>query len=771
MASQNKPDVRVRLSAEGLKEVTDALKKIADEAAKQGNRAKNSFAGITDLLGGVRGAISKLSTAIGLLTFKNIAQDALDYADAVGVAAQATGSSTENFSALNLAATTAGVSMDQLTTSLIRTAKSVGELQKGNKETARSFAELGLSAKDFAGKDTVQAFDVIAQRLGKLPDGMKKTQLATDLLGKSGANLNVLMNDLAQNGFDSFAKSAERMGLSVSQQTALLADAVNDSFDLMKLQVRGVAVQFLSGLLPSVQRTMQQFQDDTSGKGVKSMQEFGQQTGRILRTMIATFKLFANIVAGIFKSVGDGIGALAAAGAAIFRGDFTEAANIVKDRFSQAFEDIKKIGTQAGEDWKSVVEEASKEKLEIIIEPKVQTGAVVDVESAEEEKARKKLESEEEAAHKKRLERARELARERVVANEKLFDIESGLLEATGKREEVFERNLGKQRQEIEDILSTLKVADSERAAFMERFENTQRSAFNLDTLKQNFEDAMDQLDRARERIATNAEAGVITQYQAQQQIIELERARIPQLEEILGLMQEQAVALGPEAVKTLEEYRASLLQLSITNKAASDSAVQLKDALGEGLQTGLETTLTNFKDISNAGDFLKGVLSSIVDTVLQLAAKLLAQRAALAILSAFGGGGGAAGSAAGSVAAASGGHITGAGSGTSDSIPAWLSNGEFVVKSAVVNQPGMLELLHQLNGSRKSFVRSSNIPRFAMGGQAQLAAPGQTRPSIRINNIVDPGMMLDVLGTPQGEEVVMNIIERNPTRARRVVS
>lgn len=774
MANQNKPDVRVRLSAEGIKEVTDALKKIADEAVKNGNRAKSSFEGLTATLGGVRGLVSKLSIAVSAVSLKNLAQDALDYADAVGVAAQATGSSTENFSALNLAATTAGLSMDELTVSLTRTAKSVGELQKGNKEAIRSFAELGLSAQDFAGKDTVQAFDTIAQRLGKLPDGLRKTQLAQDLLGKSGAKLNVLMNDLAQNGFDSFAESAERMGLTVSQQTALLADAVNDSFDLMKLQVRGVAVQFLSGLLPSVKRAMDGFQEEVSGKGVKSMHDFGQEAGRILRVMIATFKFFGNIVVGIFKSIGDGIGALAAAGAAVFRGDFSEAANIVRDRFSRTFEDIKNIGIQAGKDFRRAVEEANKEKIEIDIEPRIQDSTFADVESAEEEKAREKRERSEESAHKKRLERARELARERVAANEKLFDIETQLLEATGNREEVFERNLQKQKEEINGILDILKVADAERAAFLQRFEEIQRGAFNLDNLKQNFEEAMDQLDAARERISINAEAGVLTQFQAQQQILQLEAERIPQLQQILALLEAQAEAIGPEAVKSIEAYRKEIGELTLMNKAATDSAMQLQGAMGEGLQTGLESTLKNFRDISNAGDLVKGVMQSIADAVLQLAAKLLAQRAALAILSSFGGGGASAGAAAGSaVGAASGGHITGPGSGTSDSIPAWLSNGEFVVRAAAVKQPGVLEMLHQLNGSTRA-LRSfrSGVPRFAGGGQAtNLAAPGKNKPSIRINNIVSDSFVIDALGTPAGEEVVMNIIERNPSRTRRVVS
>ncbi len=69
-------------------------------------------------------------------------------------------------------------------------------------------------------------------------------------------------------------------------------------------------------------------------------------------------------------------------------------------------------------------------------------------------------------------------------------------------------------------------------------------------------------------------------------------------------------------------------------------------------------------------------------------------------------GGTGAAAATDAAVWVAGGGHVTGAGSGTSDSIPARLSNGEFVVNAAAAR--GNLDLLHAIN---------NNVPGFAMGG------------------------------------------------------
>lgn len=57
---------------------------------------------------------------------------------------------------------------------------------------------------------------------------------------------------------------------------------------------------------------------------------------------------------------------------------------------------------------------------------------------------------------------------------------------------------------------------------------------------------------------------------------------------------------------------------------------------------------------------------------------------------------------------AATGGHITGPGSGTSDSIPVMLSNGEFVVNAAsTANHRGLLESINT----------KGKIPKFALGG------------------------------------------------------
>ncbi|KVV50167.1 phage tail tape measure protein [Burkholderia cepacia] len=60
----------------------------------------------------------------------------------------------------------------------------------------------------------------------------------------------------------------------------------------------------------------------------------------------------------------------------------------------------------------------------------------------------------------------------------------------------------------------------------------------------------------------------------------------------------------------------------------------------------------------------------------------------------------------------ATGGRVTGPGTSTSDSIPAWLSNEEFVVRAAAVRKPGVLRLLEAINSGQ-----DLGFAKFANGG------------------------------------------------------
>lgn len=84
-----------------------------------------------------------------------------------------------------------------------------------------------------------------------------------------------------------------------------------------------------------------------------------------------------------------------------------------------------------------------------------------------------------------------------------------------------------------------------------------------------------------------------------------------------------------------------------------------------------------------------------------------------------------------GAVTAAGGGHIRGPGTWTSDSIPAWLSNNEFVIRARAVAKYGV-NFLRAINSGKLDL---SRIARFAVGGLAT-AASSASSPTTRIARI-----------------------------------
>lgn len=125
----------------------------------------------------------------------------------------------------------------------------------------------------------------------------------------------------------------------------------------------------------------------------------------------------------------------------------------------------------------------------------------------------------------------------------------------------------------------------------------------------------------------------------------------------------------------------------------------------------------------------------------------------------------------AGAVTAATGGHIRGPGTGTSDSIAARLSNGEYVIRAAIVKQYGP-DFFHALNSGRYG--------KFADGGMVSAprvsvprisnAVPDDSAPRVQSGNpVIQQTLVLDAADaftkgaqTVAGQRAVMTVIRAN---------
>jgi TP901 family phage tail tape measure protein len=102
----------------------------------------------------------------------------------------------------------------------------------------------------------------------------------------------------------------------------------------------------------------------------------------------------------------------------------------------------------------------------------------------------------------------------------------------------------------------------------------------------------------------------------------------------------------------------------------------------------------------------------------------------------------------------AMGGYISGAGNGTSDSIPAMLSNGEYVINAKSVQAAGipMLDKINKMAMGGPVY----NIPAYSMGGRVKYNAGGLANSSNSLYNI-----NVTLNGTDMSPDDVANAIER----------
>lgn len=141
----------------------------------------------------------------------------------------------------------------------------------------------------------------------------------------------------------------------------------------------------------------------------------------------------------------------------------------------------------------------------------------------------------------------------------------------------------------------------------------------------------------------------------------------------------------------------------------------------------------------------------------------------------------------------ANGGQVRGPGTTTSDSIPALLSDQEFVTRASVVQQPGALPFLQDFNrygmSALSDWAWRSSV-RHATGGMAGTPAPVMPQPSLSgirsaepIRNmsatltnqqdfylIDDPQRIADVFNSPRGSDAMAVVISKDPARFRAVL-
>jgi hypothetical protein len=312
------------------------------------------------------------------------------------------------------------------------------------------------------------------------------------------------------------------------------------------------------------------------------------------------------------------------------------------------------------------------------------------------------------------------------------------------------------------------RMGDTTGAADVGRLINVEADMAELAKLERQYQNVTDRMSIRERELQVQKDAGMITEAQMRREVLALHQQTATEVDGMIPKMQALATATGSEeAINRVARLKVEVAGLKTV---ADDVATRINGDVEIAFTTMFEQIGSGAKSASDAfGDFARSVLSAIN--------RIAAQKIAEGLFGSMtkGGSGGLGGLISGlfqSAGFASGGYVTGPGTGTSDSIPARLSAGEYVLRADAVRRVG-IEFLHALNGGLFMPRWSGQRLAFADGGlvpavsPAPAAAPSQ---SVRIVNVIDPGMAADYLNSAAGEKTILNVLSRNGSAVRELL-
>ncbi|EPY8498198.1 tape measure protein, partial [Pseudomonas aeruginosa] len=372
-------------------------------------------------------------------------------------------------------------------------------------------------------------------------------------------------------------------------------------------------------------------------------------------------------------------------------------------------------------------------------------------------------------------------------------------LRATGQTVEAAGAEIEKKYGDLQKRL--LATGDTEGAGLVSKLMGIEKAKAELQQLQDQVDRIFGEQSRQESSIQAAQQAGLVSELAARQQLLDLHRSTADEVEQLVPRMEELAKATGdPAAIERVKDLRQ---QLENTRVTADQLTLALRSGIENGMQNALRGLADGTLSLQEAAvSFLQAVSRSLADVAAQQLAQkataglmslfgqgeqdtsmvtgAAAVTSAAGALAAAGGtlvtgaaalqsaagslalangvkgagvaasGAGAAGAAAGgsgwwsSITSmfgfAEGGQVRGPGTPTSDSIPAWLSNQEVVIRAAAATQPGMTPLLLDINKRGWAALHDwSGAVRHATGGIASIPAPAMPAPGLAASRLQEP--------------------------------
>jgi hypothetical protein len=230
---------------------------------------KNAQAGLEKIAATSKGTVAELSKlknemfAIGAGAGiaglgSKLAKEALAWNLSVKKMQSLTGATAEQASTFLSVANYMGVATDVSTVAFAKFAKAVSNAQDKmqvasaeGKLATDMFSRLGISIDQIQGKNTLEVFSIIQDRLRNMKDGAEKTRVEMELFGKTGYQLHGMLN-LSAEAMKQVEDRARAMGLIIDDEAARKSAAFNRQLKDMEQTGKRLAIMIGQELLPVV---------------------------------------------------------------------------------------------------------------------------------------------------------------------------------------------------------------------------------------------------------------------------------------------------------------------------------------------------------------------------------------------------------------------------------------------------------------------------------------------------------------------------------------
>jgi len=263
-----------------------------------------------------------------------------------------------------------------------------------------------------------------------------------------------------------------------------------------------------------------------------------------------------------------------------------------------------------------------------------------------------------------------------------------------------------------------------------------------------------DDLARETEQIRERTAALELEAQTMGKSTFEIEKARAAH--DLLNAAKAAGKAITPELTAQIDKEAEAYARAAEKVEAAREAQRAMQE-VQDGLASAFSGAASAIAKGENAIDALTDSLTRLMDQLLDMIAQQLFKQLLGGINLGFASGGTVGGTSGASyVRAATGGAIRGPGSGTSDSIPAMLSNGEFVVRAQAARK--FAPLLEAINSGRL------RLPHFATGGSVGgISAPAAGRGGLAVQVVNQTGVpaagRAEVTKGPNGQQLVRIVL------------